>query len=148
MRFSFFSTFHFYIGQYEQNSFRTCCKVRQSQPFRYNAFQIRSLGQRRSNVVRSFRQNRGKKIKRNAFNYPNNLNIFFKLIQHNLLSNNCHDHVNTALNIVRYKGKADWTNPDLIKELCLNSKYVSTKSLINTWKPFMLIVGLLIFIFM
>lgn len=72
----------------------------------------------------------------------------FFFTQHNLLSNNCHDHVNTALNLIHYKGKTNWTNPDLIAELCLHSKYVSTKALFNTWKPFMLIMSLLAFLYM
>lgn len=62
------------------------------------------------------------------------------LSKHNIVTNNCHDHVCMALNSVKYKGKNNWNNVSLVAELCLHSRYVSTSRLVQNWVPFVIIL--------
>lgn len=66
--------------------------------------------------------------------------FIFIYLKHNIVTNNCHDHVCEVLNAIKYKGKNNWNNVTLVWELCLHSKYVSTSRFINNWLPFIIII--------
>ena len=53
-------------------------------------------------------------------------NIYSKKI-HKLIFDNCHSHVAQVLNILKYKGKTNWTMIDVWYMCMTQGKYVSIK---------------------
>ncbi|KAI3381199.1 hypothetical protein SNEBB_008625 [Seison nebaliae] len=65
---------------------------------------------------------------------------------HNICCDNCHSHCAHALDLMEYDGKSSWTMFHIALMLLLHGKYRNKKSIIKTWLPFILIVGLIIII--
>lgn len=73
----------------------------------------------------------------------------YKKRMHNLFCDNCHSHVATALNIMRYKNNSSWNMVKLaILTLCC-SRYVNFWGWIKTWMPFLIIavVSIVVYLF-
>ena len=71
----------------------------------------------------------------------------FSKLTHNLVVQNCHDHVCVVLNDIGYRGRHNWNTFSLILLLMFKSKYVSAGDAILTYLPFCLfIIILLLFV--
>lgn len=55
---------------------------------------------------------------------------------HNLFWNNCHSHVAYILNLIKYKGKDNYTMVDIWWMLILKGKYISLLAFIKTYLGF------------
>ena len=78
-----------------------------------------------------------------AINYANEK---YSQLRHNLIFQNCHDHVGEVLNRINYLGKNDWGTLSLIWLLIRKGKYVNTKAMILTYLPFSIILFLVVFV--
>lgn len=72
----------------------------------------------------------------------------YKKRMHNLFCDNCHSHVATALNIMRYKNCSNWNMVKLAFYSLFCSKYVSFCGWLKTWLPFLILLGTSIFIYL
>lgn len=66
----------------------------------------------------------------------------YKGRMHNLLCDNCHSHVATALNLMEYDGATNrgWNMVRLAVLMFVHGKYVGWLAWIKTWAPFVIIV--------
>ena len=64
---------------------------------------------------------------------------------HNLFLNNCHSHVAYILNMMKYKGKDNYTMVDIWWMLILKGKYVSFLAFIKTYLGFFIFCLILYF---
>lgn len=58
---------------------------------------------------------------------------------HNILTNNCHNHVADTLNELKYKGSEEWTQFDVWWLITWHSRYVGVKGFLRQWGIFLLI---------
>ncbi|XP_026328089.1 transmembrane protein 222-like [Hyposmocoma kahamanoa] len=70
-------------------------------------------------------------------------NIYSKR-RHNICCDNCHSHVATALNIMKYDNSNNWNMVKLAFFMIPYSKYVSCWAFVKTWLPFVLAVVMII----
>ncbi|XP_008474841.1 transmembrane protein 222 [Diaphorina citri] len=70
----------------------------------------------------------------------------YKHRTHNLLCDNCHSHVATALNLMNYNGSNSWNMVKLGILVTFKSKYVGFSGFLKQWVPFC-ILAFLVFIF-
>ncbi|CAL8102922.1 unnamed protein product [Calicophoron daubneyi] len=68
-------------------------------------------------------------------------NECYKRRVHHLLYDNCHSHVAHALNGMRYDGKQNWNMFRVGLLLFCSGKYVSRRSFLSSWLPFMIIAS-------
>ena len=61
---------------------------------------------------------------------------------HNLCCDNCHSHVATALNMMRYQDSENWNMVSLAVLMLVKGKYVSCGAVIKTWTPFLILATL------
>ena len=73
-----------------------------------------------------------------------NSNEKFSHLTHNLIVQNCHDHVCEVLNEIGYLNKRNWNTMSLIFVLMFKSKYVSAWDAFVTYLPFIICLALLI----
>ncbi|XP_075165895.1 transmembrane protein 222 [Haematobia irritans] len=66
--------------------------------------------------------------------------VLYGTRMHNLFCDNCHSHVATALNCMRYKDTINWNMVKLAIWLFVCGRYVSIGGFIKTWLPFLLVV--------
>lgn len=63
---------------------------------------------------------------------------------HNLFCDNCHSHVAKCLNLMRYRGRDDWTMFTVVLLLAARARYVSWTALVRTWLPFCMILAVIV----
>ncbi|XP_018334562.1 transmembrane protein 222-like [Agrilus planipennis] len=63
----------------------------------------------------------------------------YKGRMHHLLCDNCHSHVATALNLMKYDN-ANWNMVKLAILMPFYSRYVSFSAVLKTWVPFLVIL--------
>lgn len=68
----------------------------------------------------------------------------FRKRQHNIIMNNCHDHVADTLNEMKYDGRQDYNQFDIFLMMTLQSKYVSFKGFLYQWGIFIVLLIILI----
>ena len=68
----------------------------------------------------------------------------FSHLTHNLIVQNCHDHVCEVLNEIGYMNKRNWNTFSLIILLMMKSKYTSWIDFIATYLPFFILVGIVV----
>lgn len=68
----------------------------------------------------------------------------YKKRMHNLLCDNCHSHVATALNIMNYQQTSNWNMVKLALLMVVYSKYVNVSGFIKTWLPFVVIISIML----
>lgn len=66
----------------------------------------------------------------------------YKGRMHNLCCDNCHSHVATALNMMRYQDSENWNMVSLAVLMLVKGKYVSCGAVIKTWTPFLILATL------
>ncbi|CAG9859397.1 unnamed protein product [Phyllotreta striolata] len=66
--------------------------------------------------------------------------VIYKNRAHNLLCDNCHSFVATALDLMNYKDSRKWNMVKLAFLMLIYSKYVSFTGFLKTWLPFFFIV--------
>ncbi|XP_065842427.1 transmembrane protein 222-like [Oscarella lobularis] len=66
----------------------------------------------------------------------------YKHQMHNLCCNNCHSHVATALNLMKYNGSTSWNMFKLAFLILIYGKYVNFWAVLKTWLPFLIIVAI------
>jgi len=66
---------------------------------------------------------------------------------HNLLCDNCHSHVATALNHFAYGGKTNWTMLSVWIHLTLHSRYISYTEVFRTYLPFAVILSIAVILY-
>lgn len=64
--------------------------------------------------------------------------------QHNIITNNCHDHVADTLNEMKYNGRNDYNQMDVFRMMTLHSKYTSFKGFLYQWGIFILVLIIVI----
>jgi len=64
----------------------------------------------------------------------------FSQRMHNLICNNCHDHVAHALNNLEYKGSKHWNSVTLGVHIFFHGKHPSIGRFLITYIPFMIFV--------
>ena len=74
-------------------------------------------------------------------------NVHFSGTCHNIITNNCHDHVAMVLNKINYKGKSDWNQVDIFKMFLTKGKYFGIYECFLTYVGFVFIILLCIFFF-
>ncbi|OXU27143.1 hypothetical protein TSAR_010052 [Trichomalopsis sarcophagae] len=62
---------------------------------------------------------------------------------HNLLCDNCHSHVATALNLMSYDNLNNWNMAKLALYMLIFGKYVSFGARVKTWAPFIVLITIL-----
>lgn len=72
----------------------------------------------------------------------------FKERQHNIIMNNCHDHVADTLNELKYNGRNDYSQFDVFLMMTLKSSYVNTRGFLTQWGPLMFVVFLVILVYL
>lgn len=70
----------------------------------------------------------------------------YKKRMHNLFCDNCHSHVATALNIMKYDNSKNWNMIRLALLMVLHGKYVNCYGVVKTWFPFFVLIGLIVII--
>ncbi|XP_022901821.1 transmembrane protein 222 [Onthophagus taurus] len=70
----------------------------------------------------------------------------YKGRMHNLCCDNCHSHVATALNLMRYDNSMSWNMVKLCIMCLIYGKYVGFGGFLKTWLPFLIIVSIIIVI--
>lgn len=63
---------------------------------------------------------------------------------HNLRCDNCHSHVATALNIMKYDGSTNWNMVKLAILITFKSKYVGLSGFLKQWIPFFILVSFIL----
>ncbi|KAH7643695.1 transmembrane protein 222-like protein [Dermatophagoides farinae] len=63
---------------------------------------------------------------------------------HYLCWDNCHSHVGTALNFMRYNGESNHNMVKTFFHFTLNCKYISFCAFLKTWLPFCIIITIII----
>lgn len=63
--------------------------------------------------------------------------------RHNIIVNNCHNHVADALNELKYNGKSDYTQLDVFLMMTLHSEYVGIRGFLMQWGMFILLLALI-----
>lgn len=71
----------------------------------------------------------------------------YKERMHNLCCDNCHSHVATGLNLMKYNESNSWNMVILCFGMLVYGKYVSFVAFLKTWLPFLLLAGSLICFF-
>ncbi|KAJ2938029.1 hypothetical protein O0L34_g14482 [Tuta absoluta] len=64
----------------------------------------------------------------------------YKKRMHIICWDNCHSHVATALNLMKYNGRMNWNMVRVCFFMLIHSKYVSVRAFLKTWLPFIVIV--------
>lgn len=64
--------------------------------------------------------------------------------QHNIVLNNCHNHVADTLNEMKYNGKENYTQFDIFLMMTLQSEYVGFKGFLYQWSMFLLLLIIVI----
>ncbi|XP_005180936.1 transmembrane protein 222 [Musca domestica] len=67
--------------------------------------------------------------------------VLYGTRMHNLFCDNCHSHVATALNFMRYRGSS-WNMVKLAAWIFFCGRYVGVMGFIKTWLPFLIVVTL------
>lgn len=65
----------------------------------------------------------------------------FNTEEHNLCTNNCHSHCAYVLNMMKYKGKTNYTMIHIWWMMCTKSKYVSWMHVFKTYIGFLILVS-------
>lgn len=65
---------------------------------------------------------------------------------HNIVTNNCHDHVADTLNEMLYNGKSNYNQFDIFLLMTLHSKYVGFRGFILQWGVFLLLLFFIIIV--
>eukprot|EP01091_Cochliopodium_minus_P004643 TRINITY_DN1452_c0_g1_i1.p1 TRINITY_DN1452_c0_g1~~TRINITY_DN1452_c0_g1_i1.p1 ORF type:complete len:187 (-),score=29.85 TRINITY_DN1452_c0_g1_i1:32-592(-) len=65
---------------------------------------------------------------------------------HNIITNNCHDHVAHALNSLEFYGSKKWNTMRLTLFMMGKSKFVNIPRFLYTYVVFLVVIGLIIFI--
>lgn len=65
----------------------------------------------------------------------------YKGRMHNLLCDNCHSHVATALDIMHYNSSDSWNMFKLALLMLIHGKYVSIGGFLKTWLPFTILAS-------
>ena len=68
----------------------------------------------------------------------------FRQRQHNIATNNCHDHVADTLNAMEYAGRRNYNSFDVFLMVTFKSKYIGIKGFLTQWVPFLLLVSFII----
>ncbi|BFU22594.1 hypothetical protein EHI8A_059880 [Entamoeba histolytica HM-1:IMSS-B] len=68
------------------------------------------------------------------------VNIKYSKLTHNLVTQNCHEHVADVLNKIAYKNKTTWGTLSILWLLFKDAKYVSNKAILFTYLPFLFIL--------
>jgi len=63
----------------------------------------------------------------------------YKKRMHNLCCDNCHSHVATALENMRYNDTASWNMVKLAAWMFVKGKYVGMRGVLKTWIPFLVL---------
>ncbi|SPP79780.1 transmembrane protein 222 isoform X1 [Drosophila guanche] len=63
---------------------------------------------------------------------------------HNIFCDNCHSHVATALNNMRYKNSSSWNMIILSMWLFVCGRYTSIWGILKTWLPFAIFVTIIV----
>lgn len=63
---------------------------------------------------------------------------------HNLCCDNCHSHVATALDLMKYNGSQRWNMVTLCFMMLCRGQYVSCAAALKTWLPFLIVTGILV----
>lgn len=64
----------------------------------------------------------------------------FRQRTHNLIMNNCHDHVADALNEMKYDGRSNYNSFDVFLMMTLHSEYVSFAGFLYQWGVFVVLL--------
>ncbi|XP_044745254.1 transmembrane protein 222 [Coccinella septempunctata] len=67
----------------------------------------------------------------------------YKGRMHNLFCDNCHSHVATALDLMKYKDSSDWNMIKLAFLILIYGKYVSFGRFFQTWVPSVLFYAII-----
>lgn len=70
----------------------------------------------------------------------------FECKVHNLVSMNCHHHVGSVLNELKYKGRTNWASVTLTLEMVAHGRFVSTTRCVSTYAGFVVLLLLLVLI--
>lgn len=68
----------------------------------------------------------------------------YKKRMHNLFCDNCHSHVATALNLMKYQNSTSWNMVKLALLMMVHGKYVNKSAFVKTWLPFLIIAILIV----
>lgn len=68
----------------------------------------------------------------------------FRQRTHNIVTNNCHDHVADTLNEMNYNDRSNYKSIDIWLMMTLHSEYVGLRGFLLQWLPFITIVCLLV----
>ncbi|XP_023025596.1 transmembrane protein 222-like [Leptinotarsa decemlineata] len=68
----------------------------------------------------------------------------YKGRMHNLICDNCHSHVATALNLMKYNGSSNWNMVKLAFSMIVYGKFVSFLAFVKTWLPFTILMLLIL----
>ncbi|XP_045479846.1 transmembrane protein 222 [Harmonia axyridis] len=68
----------------------------------------------------------------------------YKGRMHNLCCDNCHSHVATALDLMKYNDSSKWNMVKLAVLILIYGKYVSFGRFLNTWLPSLLLYAIII----
>eukprot|EP00658_Telonema_sp_P-2_P001901 TRINITY_DN10702_c0_g1_i2.p1 TRINITY_DN10702_c0_g1~~TRINITY_DN10702_c0_g1_i2.p1 ORF type:complete len:144 (-),score=13.90 TRINITY_DN10702_c0_g1_i2:343-774(-) len=74
-------------------------------------------------------------------------NCEYKKRVHHICLDNCHSHVATALNKMKYQGRSDWNMFDVGWYLVFNGKFTDVAGMIRTWAPATALMCLLYWFF-
>ena len=66
--------------------------------------------------------------------------------RHNIVANNCHNHVADTLNELKYDGYDDWNQYDVWWLITWNSKYLGLRGFLQQWGVFLCLVLLIVII--
>lgn len=66
----------------------------------------------------------------------------FRQRTHNILTNNCHNHVADTLNEMKYNGKSNYNQFDIFLMMTMNSEYVDLKGFLYQWGFFIFLLVL------
>ncbi|XP_060524887.1 transmembrane protein 222 [Cylas formicarius] len=70
----------------------------------------------------------------------------YKSRMHNLLCDNCHSHVATALNLMHYDGSRKWNMVKLAMLITYHGKYISLVGYLRTWAPMYALILLIVLV--
>ena len=71
----------------------------------------------------------------------------YKSRVHNLCFDNCHSHVATALNLMKYDNRENWNMLKLTLFMLLFGKYLGFTSILKTNLPFIIFITLIFILF-
>lgn len=67
----------------------------------------------------------------------------FRQKKHDLIFNNCHDHVADVLNEMKYNGRDNYNKFDIFMMMTFKSSYVDVRGFLFQWGPFMIILTII-----